>query len=129
MVVHIAVYLKMALRLSFSSRLLYLFGMNSSCNTGMVCKQWTALYRKSLTLPFSGIVVLWAGDFRQNLPVVEKGSREDIIYASIQHSYLLAACAHIPFDLKYAAWAESRETGHCSGSYLLVRGPISRMVV
>lgn len=37
---------------------------------------------------FSGIVVLWGGDFRQILPVVEKGSREDIVYASIQHSYL-----------------------------------------
>jgi hypothetical protein len=61
--------------------------MKSPCNTGIACKQWTALYRKSLTLPFSSIVVLWEGDFRQILPVVEKGSREDIVYASIQHSY------------------------------------------
>ena len=38
--------------------------------------------------PFGGIAVLWGGDFRQILPVVEKGSREDILYASIQHSYL-----------------------------------------
>jgi hypothetical protein len=36
---------------------------------------------------FIAIVVLWGGDFRQILPVVEKGSREDIVYASIQHSY------------------------------------------
>ena len=38
--------------------------------------------------PFGGIVVLWGGDFRQILPVVEKGNREDIVYACIQHSYL-----------------------------------------
>jgi hypothetical protein len=88
MELHIALYLKMALKLTFSSRLLYLFGMKSSCNRGIAYKQWTALYRKSLTLPFSSIVVLWGGDFRQILPVVERGSREDIIYASIQHSYL-----------------------------------------
>ena len=38
--------------------------------------------------PFGGIVVLWGGDFRQILPVVEKGNREDIVYACIRHSYL-----------------------------------------
>jgi len=38
--------------------------------------------------PFGGIVVLWGGDFRQILPVIEKGSREDIVFACIQHSYL-----------------------------------------
>jgi hypothetical protein len=61
MVLHIALYLKMALKLSFSSRLLQLFGMKSPCNTGIACKQWIALYRKSLTLPFCSIVVLWEG--------------------------------------------------------------------
>ena len=38
--------------------------------------------------PFGGIVVLWGGDFRQILPVVEKGNREDIVLACIQRSYL-----------------------------------------
>ena len=33
-------------------------------------------------------MVLWGGDFRQILPVVEKGSREDIVYACIQRSPL-----------------------------------------
>ena len=42
--------------------------------------------------PFGGIVVLWGGNFQQILPVVEKGSREDIVYACIQHSYL---CQHV----------------------------------
>ena len=38
--------------------------------------------------PFGGIVVLWGGDFRQILPVIERGNRQDIVYACIQHSYL-----------------------------------------
>jgi len=38
--------------------------------------------------PFGGIEVLWGGDFRQILPVVEKGSREDIVFACIQCSCL-----------------------------------------
>ena len=38
--------------------------------------------------PFGGIVVLWGGNFQQILPVVEKDSREDIVYACIQRSYL-----------------------------------------
>jgi hypothetical protein len=38
--------------------------------------------------PFGGIVVLWGGDFRQILPVIEKGSREDIVYACIKCSAL-----------------------------------------
>ena len=36
----------------------------------------------------SCIVVLWGGDFRQILPVVEKGSREDTVYACLRRSYL-----------------------------------------
>ena len=38
--------------------------------------------------PFGGVVVLWGGDFRQILCVIEKGSWEDIVSACIQHSYL-----------------------------------------
>jgi hypothetical protein len=38
--------------------------------------------------PFGGIVVLWGGNFRQILPVVEKGNREDIVYACITKSSL-----------------------------------------
>lgn len=37
-------------------------------------------------LPFGGITVLFGGDFRQTLPVIPKGSREQIIGASIRQS-------------------------------------------
>lgn len=38
--------------------------------------------------PFGGITVVFGGDFQQILPVVVKGTREEIIAASIQRSYL-----------------------------------------
>ena len=38
--------------------------------------------------PFGGITVVFGGDFQQILPVVPKGSREDIVSATIQRSYL-----------------------------------------
>jgi hypothetical protein len=38
--------------------------------------------------PFGGITVAWGGDFQQTLPVVRKGSKEDIIGACIQRSPL-----------------------------------------
>jgi len=38
--------------------------------------------------PFGGITVLFGGDFRQILPVIPKGSRQQIVSASLCHSYL-----------------------------------------
>jgi hypothetical protein len=38
--------------------------------------------------PFGGITVVFGGDFQQILPVVVKGSREEIVAASLQRSYL-----------------------------------------
>ena len=38
--------------------------------------------------PFGGITVLFGGDFQQILPVIVKGSREDVIGASLQRSYI-----------------------------------------
>ena len=37
---------------------------------------------------FAGITVIFGGDFQQMLPVVVKGTREDIIQATLQHSPL-----------------------------------------
>ncbi|XP_054824736.1 uncharacterized protein LOC129322435 [Prosopis cineraria] len=42
--------------------------------------------------PFGGKVILLGGDFRQILPVVRKGSREDIVFAAITSSYLWKDC-------------------------------------
>ncbi|XP_057763551.1 uncharacterized protein LOC130984017 [Arachis stenosperma] len=46
----------------------------------------------SLHLPFGGKTVVLGGDFRQILPVITKGSRQDIVDASINSSYLWEQC-------------------------------------
>ncbi|XP_074291064.1 uncharacterized protein LOC141617823 [Silene latifolia] len=43
-------------------------------------------------LPFGGKVVVFGGDFRQTLPIVSKGSREDVVAASLCSSYLWSFC-------------------------------------
>lgn len=42
--------------------------------------------------PFGGIPILLGGDFRQILPVISRGSRSDIVAASICRSYLWSIC-------------------------------------
>ncbi|XP_031131886.1 uncharacterized protein LOC116033274 [Ipomoea triloba] len=46
----------------------------------------------SSTLPFGGKTVVLSGDFRQILPVIPKGSRQQIVGASINSSYLWHHC-------------------------------------
>ncbi|XP_025678130.1 uncharacterized protein [Arachis hypogaea] len=43
-------------------------------------------------LPFGGKIVVLEGDFRQILPMIPKGSRQDIIQSSINSSYLWHNC-------------------------------------
>ncbi|KAK9714758.1 hypothetical protein RND81_06G117800 [Saponaria officinalis] len=47
---------------------------------------------RNATEPFGGKVVVFGGDFRQTLPVVPKGSRADIVHASLCSSYLWTSC-------------------------------------
>jgi len=42
--------------------------------------------------PFGGMTTIFGGDFRQILHVVRKGSRQDIVYASINSSTMWAYC-------------------------------------
>ncbi|KAK9739985.1 hypothetical protein RND81_03G002400 [Saponaria officinalis] len=46
----------------------------------------------NLDLPFGGKVVVFGGDFRQILPVVPKGSRQDVVYVSLSSSSLWSSC-------------------------------------
>ncbi|RDX79079.1 hypothetical protein CR513_40539, partial [Mucuna pruriens] len=46
----------------------------------------------SLNLPFGGKVVVMGGDFRQILPVISKGTRQEIVHATINSSYLWQYC-------------------------------------
>jgi hypothetical protein len=39
-------------------------------------------------LPFGGMTVVFGGDFRQVLPIVRRGSRAQIVGASLRMSYL-----------------------------------------
>ncbi|XP_074283963.1 uncharacterized protein LOC141608516 [Silene latifolia] len=41
---------------------------------------------------FGGKVVLLGGDFRQVLPIINKGSRQDIVQASVSRSYIWKEC-------------------------------------
>ncbi|KAL2933052.1 ATP-dependent DNA helicase pif1, partial [Bienertia sinuspersici] len=42
--------------------------------------------------PFGGKVIVFGGDFRQILPVIPKGSRQDIVFSTINSSYLWTFC-------------------------------------
>ncbi|XP_071714697.1 uncharacterized protein [Rutidosis leptorrhynchoides] len=42
--------------------------------------------------PFGGKVVIFGGDFRQILPVIQRGTRSEIVDASIHSSYLWRKC-------------------------------------
>ncbi|ONM08691.1 PIF1-like helicase [Zea mays] len=46
-------------------------------------------------LPFGGKTIVFGGDFRQVLPVVRKGSRAQIVAASLRSSYLWESMCHI----------------------------------
>lgn len=43
-------------------------------------------------LPFGGKTIVFGGDFRQILPVIPRGSRSDIVHATINASYLWDYC-------------------------------------
>jgi ATP-dependent DNA helicase PIF1 len=50
-------------------------------------------------LPFGGKTVVFGGDFRQTLPVVRKGSRAQIVDASLHRFYLLGLMQHLRLEL------------------------------
>jgi hypothetical protein len=64
--------------------------------------------------PFRGITTLLDGDFRQTLPVIQHGSREQIVPATLTHSNLWASMAihylhqnmHLGQDPESDAWAQ-----------------------
>ncbi|XP_072058284.1 uncharacterized protein [Arachis hypogaea] len=46
----------------------------------------------SKDLPFGGKVVVLGGDFRQILPIIPRGSRQDIVHSTVNSSYLWKFC-------------------------------------
>ncbi|XP_074296908.1 uncharacterized protein LOC141627568 [Silene latifolia] len=53
---------------------------------------------RNAEVPFGGKVVVFGGDFRQTLPVVSKGSRADVVAASLCSSYLWSFCTRCEND-------------------------------
>ncbi|XP_035832991.1 ATP-dependent DNA helicase pif1-like [Helianthus annuus] len=47
---------------------------------------------RNFELPFGGKTIVFGGDFRQILPVVQNGSRQDIVHASLCSSYIWSTC-------------------------------------
>ncbi|XP_022040106.1 uncharacterized protein LOC110942639 [Helianthus annuus] len=43
-------------------------------------------------IPFGGKAIVFGGDFRQILPVVQNGSKQDIVHASLCSSYIWSSC-------------------------------------
>ncbi len=52
-------------------------------------------------LPFGGKLVIFGGDTRQTLPVVEGGSRADIVASAVTSSRVWANCLLIPISLDF----------------------------
>ncbi|XP_057246964.1 uncharacterized protein LOC125491907 [Beta vulgaris subsp. vulgaris] len=51
-----------------------------------------AVDRDNLHRPFGGKVVVFGGDLRQILPVIPKGTRQDIVFATLNSSFLWDSC-------------------------------------
>ena len=45
--------------------------------------------RNNFEQPFGGMTIVLGGDFQQILPIIPTGTKEDIINATINNSYLL----------------------------------------
>jgi ATP-dependent DNA helicase PIF1 len=52
----------------------------------------TTLNGTASNLPFGGKVIVFGGDFRQILPVVPNGSRQQIVNSSLSSSYIWRMC-------------------------------------
>ncbi|CAH9113153.1 unnamed protein product [Cuscuta epithymum] len=44
------------------------------------------------SLPFAGKTIVFGGDFRQILPVIPKGTRQNIVHAALNSSFLWSFC-------------------------------------
>ena len=53
-------------------------------------------------MPFGGKLIVFGGDFRQILPVVIEGSREDIVAALLSRSHFLSDChvMHLKINMR-----------------------------
>lgn len=62
--------------------------------------------------PFGGKTIVFGGDFRQVLPVIVKGTREEIVNASINHSYIWDDCTILKLttNMRLKSAAEEKDS-------------------
>ncbi|XP_052197200.1 uncharacterized protein LOC127804380 [Diospyros lotus] len=68
--------------------------------------------------PFGGITVVLGGDFRQILPVIPKGIREQIVNASLRHSVLWKHIHILTLDLNMRLNHEDRENANFANFFM-----------
>ena len=68
-------------------------------------------FLNGIHLQFVGKVVVFGGDFRQVLHVISNGSRQDIVHASINSSYLWEHCTmmKLTVNMRLSAGTNSQE--------------------
>ena len=116
----IAIHLSMAFKQSFSSRLLQSCGMKFPGKIGIAWKKGITFCRISLTV-IDLLVILWCSgeETSGRFPQWLRKAAEKILYTHSMHPppICMVACADLPLDLKYAAWAELK--GRASAQLLL----------
>lgn len=63
-----------------------------------------------MDIPFGGKVVVFGGDFRQILPVVPKGNREDVVQATINFSKIWSYCEVLTLTTNMRLLSESSDS-------------------
>ncbi|XP_072060161.1 uncharacterized protein [Arachis hypogaea] len=70
--------------------------------------------KDSLEQPFGGKTIVFGGDFRQILPVIPKGSRQEIVNATINSSYLWDDCKLLTLSKNMRLKSSDLNSSHLS---------------
>ncbi|XP_020970325.1 uncharacterized protein LOC107621065 [Arachis ipaensis] len=66
---------------------------------------------ESPEMPFGGKTIVFGGDFRQILPVIPKGTRQDIVNASLNSSYLWQHCEILKLTINMQLESMAADSG------------------
>ncbi|XP_074291351.1 uncharacterized protein LOC141618142 [Silene latifolia] len=79
--------------------------------------------------PFGGKVVVFGRDFRQILHVVPKGSRQDIVHAALNSSYLWHSCTVLKLTKNMRLQSASSSSGADEFQQRAILAPTNEIVV
>ncbi|XP_015973424.2 uncharacterized protein LOC107496632 [Arachis duranensis] len=68
-------------------------------------------YDESIEMPFGGKTIVFGGDFRQILPVIPKGTRQYIVNASLNSSYLWQHCEILKLTINMRLQSIAADSG------------------